>query len=53
MTAPKIYLATKAWAKLNWSPKISYQQLLAEITDYDPKSARMENLLKQHGFRER
>jgi len=45
--------ATKARAKLNWSPKISFEQLVDEMTDYDLESARRESLLKQHGFRDR
>jgi GDPmannose 4,6-dehydratase len=42
--------ASKARNKLGWSPKISFEQLVAEMVREDLKSAERDELVKQHGF---
>ena len=39
--------ATKAKKKLNWNPKISFEQLVKEMIDEDLKLAKKENLLNK------
>tara|TARA_B110000037_G_scaffold222113_1_gene295629 strand:- start:565 stop:1623 length:1059 start_codon:yes stop_codon:yes gene_type:complete len=39
--------ASKAKEKLNWVPKISFEQLVKEMTDEDLKLARKDNLINQ------
>ena len=40
---------TKAREKLGWKPRTSFEGLVAEMVDDDLKSARRDELLKQHG----
>jgi len=42
--------ANKARNKLGWSPKISFEQLVAEMVREDLKSAERDELVKRHGF---
>ena len=39
--------ASKAKKKLNWTPKISFKQLVKEMIDEDLKLAKKENLLNK------
>jgi len=41
--------ATKAKTKLNWSPKISFKELVKEMVDADLKLAERDKLLKKSG----
>lgn len=41
---------SKAKAKLGWSPKISFQELVREMVQDDFKSAQRDDLVKKHGF---
>jgi GDPmannose 4,6-dehydratase len=41
---------TKAKQKLGWTPKISFQELVAEMMREDLKSAERDELVKKHGF---
>ena len=41
---------SKAKAKLGWSPKISFQELVQEMVREDFKSAQRDELVKKHGF---
>jgi GDPmannose 4,6-dehydratase len=41
---------SKAKAKLGWSPKISFQELVQEMVREDFKSAQRDELVKNHGF---
>jgi GDPmannose 4,6-dehydratase len=41
---------SKAKAKLGWSPKISFQELVQEMVREDFKSAQRDELVKDHGF---
>ena len=41
---------TKAQQKLGWTPKISFEQLVAEMVHEDLKSAERDELIKQNGF---
>ncbi len=41
--------ATKAKEKLNWSPRISFEELVAEMVRKDFKSAQMDELIKSYG----
>lgn len=41
---------SKAKAKLGWSPKISFHELVAEMVREDLKSAERDELVKKHGF---
>ena len=42
--------ATKARLKLGWTPKISFQALVAEMMREDLKSAERDELVKKHGY---
>jgi GDPmannose 4,6-dehydratase len=41
---------SKAKQKLGWSPKISFNELVAEMVREDFKSAQRDELVKQHGY---
>ena len=41
---------TKAKQKLGWTPKISFNELVAEMVREDYKSAQRDELIKSHGF---
>ena len=41
---------TKAKEKLGWTPKISFEELVAEMVREDYKSAERDELVKKHGF---
>ena len=41
---------TKAKQKLGWTPKITFQELVAEMVQADYKSAQRDELVKQHGY---
>jgi len=43
--------AAKAKAKLGWTPKISFQELVAEMVREDLKSAERDELISQHGYK--
>ncbi len=43
--------ATKAKELLGWTPKITFDELVAEMVREDLKSAQRDELLKQHGFK--
>jgi len=42
--------ASKARIKLGWTPKISFAELVAEMVREDFKSAKRDELVRQHGF---
>jgi GDPmannose 4,6-dehydratase len=42
--------ATKARLMLGWEPKISFHELVHEMVHEDFKSAKRDDLVKQHGF---
>lgn len=42
--------ATKAKEKLGWTPKISFNELVAEMMREDLKSAERDELVKKHGY---
>lgn len=42
--------ATKAREKLGWIPKISFEELVAEMVDRDLSDAQRDQLSRQHGF---
>lgn len=42
--------ASKAMKSLGWKPKISFNQLVAEMVKEDLKSAERDELVKKHGF---
>lgn len=42
---------TKAKNKLNWTPKITFDELVAEMVLEDLKSAERDELIKRHGFK--
>lgn len=42
--------ATKAKKKLNWTPKITFTELVSEMMREDLKSAERDELAKKHGF---
>ncbi len=42
--------ATKAKIELNWEPKISYEDMIAEMVLYDYRQSSKEAHLKRHGF---
>jgi GDPmannose 4,6-dehydratase len=42
--------ATKAHQKLGWKPKITFDQLVAEMVREDLKSSERDELVKKHGF---
>ena len=41
---------SKAKEKLGWTPKISFEELVAEMVLEDYKSAQRDELVKKHGF---
>ncbi|AIL66188.1 GDP-mannose 4,6-dehydratase (plasmid) [Rickettsiales bacterium Ac37b] len=43
--------ASKAKAKLGWSPKISFKELVKEMILHDLKEAEHQALAKEHGFK--
>ena len=43
--------ATKAREKLGWQPKISFDELVAEMVREDLKSAERDELIKKHGYK--
>ena len=43
--------ASKAKAKLGWVPKISFEDLVAEMVREDLKSAERDELVKKHGYK--
>ncbi|MDP1997515.1 MAG: GDP-mannose 4,6-dehydratase, partial [Gallionella sp.] len=42
---------TKAREKLGWTPKITFQELVAEMVREDLKSAERDELVKKHGYK--
>ena len=42
---------SKAKAKLGWTPKISFDELVAEMVREDLKSAERDELVKKHGYK--
>jgi len=42
---------SKAKSKLGWTPKISFDELVAEMVREDLKAAERDELVKQHGFK--
>lgn len=42
--------ASKAKSKLGWTPKTSFDELVAEMVHEDLKSAERDELVKRHGF---
>jgi GDPmannose 4,6-dehydratase len=42
--------ASKAREQLGWTPKISFQELVADMMREDLKAARRDSLVKQHGY---
>ena len=42
--------STKARKKLNWEPKISIKELIAEMIQEDSKESKKESILKNKGF---
>jgi GDPmannose 4,6-dehydratase len=42
--------ASKAKSKLNWSPKISFDELVREMVDADFQAAQRDQLVRRHGF---
>lgn len=42
--------ARKAKAKLGWSPKITFNELVSEMVREDLKSAERDELIKKHGY---
>lgn len=42
--------SSKAKNKLGWKPKISFEELVAEMVQEDLKSAKRDELIKGHGF---
>jgi len=42
---------TKAKAKLGWTPKISFEELVAEMVREDLKAAQRDELIKGHGYK--
>ena len=42
---------TKAKTKLKWSPKIGFEELVAEMVREDLKSAERDALVKKHGYK--
>lgn len=41
----------KAKQKLGWTPKTSFEELVAEMVREDLKSAERDELIKKHGFK--
>ena len=42
--------ASKAKDKLGWTPKISFEELVAEMVREDLKSSERDELVKKHGY---
>ena len=42
--------ASKAKNKLGWTPKISFDELVAEMVREDLKGAERDELVKKHGY---
>ena len=42
---------TKAREKLGWTPRTTFQELVAEMMQEDPKSAERDQLVKKYGSR--
>jgi GDPmannose 4,6-dehydratase len=42
---------SKAFAKLGWAPRTSFAELVSEMVREDLKSAKRDELVKQHGFK--
>ena len=42
--------ASRARSKLNWSPRISFEELVAEMVREDLKSAERDEVVKKHGY---
>ncbi len=42
--------ASKARAKLGWTPRVRFAELVAEMMRADLKAAERDELLKKHGF---
>ena len=42
--------ATKARQELGWQPRVSFSELVKEMTEEDLKSAEKDALVKQHGY---
>jgi GDPmannose 4,6-dehydratase len=42
--------ATKAREKLGWTPKISFEELVAEMVREDLRSAERDEVVKRHGY---
>jgi len=42
---------TKAKQKLGWQPRVTFDELVAEMVREDLKSAERDELIKQHGYR--
>jgi GDPmannose 4,6-dehydratase len=42
--------ASKAKAKLGWTPKVTFAELVAEMVREDLKEAEREELVKRHGY---
>ena len=42
--------ASKARSKLNWTPRISFEELVAEMVREDLKSAERDEVVKSHGY---
>lgn len=43
--------STKAKQKLDWTPKTSFEELVAEMVREDLKSAERDELIKKHGYK--
>lgn len=43
--------ASKAKQKLGWTPRVSFQELVAEMMREDLKAAERDELVKRHGFK--
>jgi len=42
---------SKAKAKLGWTPKVTFSELVAEMVREDLKSAERDELIKKHGYK--
>ena len=42
---------SKAKQKLGWTPKISFDELVAEMVREDLKAAERDELIKKHGYK--
>jgi GDPmannose 4,6-dehydratase len=42
--------ASKARAKLGWTPRVRFAELVAEMMREDLKAAERDELVKKHGF---